>query len=494
MNSQRSSSVVIAARWLAAICVVILIGACSDPDGAAPDNPVQAHLLQHADPEFVCPMHADVTSDQAGECPICGMDLVRREPPAAAENPVQEHLALHADPLYVCPMHPSVTSGEAGECPICGMDLVLREPVDRAVLYYRHPHKPEITSSTPATDEMGMDYIPVYAKSPAAGDGVRISSEVRNNLGVRVVAAEEGPLPRVVSAVGQVAYDESRTKHLHARAEGWIEKLHIDSVGDRVAKGDVLIEFYSPRLATAQDEYLQALKMKQDGLIAATERRLRALGIGERDIARLERERTADGVVRYFSDMDGVVTALAVREGMYVRPDTDMVVLADLDRVWVEADVLARQSAWLASGLVAEVTLDQLPGSRLEGRLAYVYPEADPRTRAIRVRLEFANPGEVLKPNSFATVTIHEPNSGPVVKIPTEALIRTSNQARVIVERSDNRFVARRVVVAYESEGSAAILSGIEPGEKVVVSGQFMLDSEANLRGELDRIARPEDE
>jgi Cu(I)/Ag(I) efflux system membrane fusion protein len=171
-----------------------------------------------------------------------------------------------------------------------------------------------------------------------------------------------------------------------------------------------------------------------------------------------------------------------------------MVVLADLERVWIEADVLARQSGWLAAGVPAEVRLDQLPGEALGGRLAYVYPEADPRTRAVRVRLQFDNPGEVLKPNSFATVTIREPDPQPVVRIPQEALIRTSSQDRVIVELADNRFAPRAVVVGYESDGSAAVLSGIEPGEKVVVSGQFMLDSEANLRGELDRIAPPQDQ
>jgi Cu(I)/Ag(I) efflux system membrane fusion protein len=417
------------------------------------------------------------------------MDLVEREPPA---DTVQAHLAQHADPTYVCPMHPDVTSDEPGECPICGMDLVMKAAEGRKILYYRHPHRPEITSTTPAKDEMGMDYVPVYADERAPGNGVRISAEVRNNLGIRVVEADRGPLPRVVNAVGQVAYDDSRMRHLHARAEGWIEKLHISSVGDRVRTGDVLIEFYSPRLATAQDEYLQALTLGREGLVSASETRLRALGISEREIARIARDRAADGIVRYRSDMDGVVTALAVREGMYVRPDTDMVVLADLERVWIEADVLARQSGWLAAGVPAEVRLDQLPGEALTGRLAYVYPEADPRTRAVRVRLQFDNPGEVLKPNSFATVTIREPDPQPVVRIPREALIRTSSQDRVIVEQADNRFVPRAVVVAYESDGSAAVMSGIEPGDKVVVSGQFMLDSEANLRGELDRIAPPQ--
>jgi Cu(I)/Ag(I) efflux system membrane fusion protein len=471
---------------LAALTLAVALTACSEPAG---DNPVQEHLALHADPTYVCPMHPDVTSDQPGECPICGMDLVQRQP--AGNNTVQEHLALHADPTYVCPMHPEVTSDEPGECPICGMNLVQRRPADREIIYYRHPHRPDVTSDVPMKDEMGMDYVPVYRGSEPSGGGVLITSEVRNNLGVRVAEAERGPLPRTVSAVGQVTYDESRVWHLHARAEGWVEQLHVSSVGDRVGRGDVLVEFYSPRLATAQEEYIQAIRMGGETLIAASRNRLRALGIGAGDIERIARAGVADGIVHYRSEMDGVVTALNVRDGMYVRPDTDMVVLADLNRVWVEADVLARQSGWLAAGVPATVRLDQLPGEALEGRLAYVYPEADPRTRAVRVRLQFDNPGEVLKPNSFATVTIREPDPEPLVHVPSEALIRTSNEARVIVESGANRFAPRPVVVAYESDGQAAVLSGLEAGERVVVSGQFMLDSEANLRGELDRITPP---
>ena len=323
----------------------------------------------------------------------------------------REHAVKHAQPGYVCPMHPQVTSDEAGSCPICGMDLVRRMPEgdaggSREILYYRHPHKPEITANAPMKDEMGMDYIPVYADEGIDGDGVLISAEVRNNLGVRVAEVERGILPRTISAVGQVNYDESRVQHVHARAEGWVERLFVSSVGDRVARGDPLLELYSPRLVTAQEEYLQALRMGGEALITASETRLRALGISEDEIRRVREGNAGDGRIVYRAPSDGVVTELGIRDGMYVKPDTDMVVVADLGKVWIEADVLARQSGWLRAGIPARVKLDQLPDGDLEGALTYIYPEADPRTRAVRIRLVFDNPGETLKPNSFATVIV----------------------------------------------------------------------------------------
>lgn len=372
-----------------------------------------------------------------------------------APESVQDHALAHAQPGYVCPMHPQVRSDEPGSCPICGMDLVLRqqEPVD---------------------DETTT---------------VRISPQVRNNLGVRVAPVVLEPLPRVVDAVGQVAYDESRVRHIHARAEGWVQRVHVSSVGDRVGQGQPLVELFSPLLESAQEEFLQALRMGGNALVAASENRLRALGISKSEIERLRRERKVDGYIVFRSDMDGVVIKLDAREGMHVRPDTDMVVMADLEQVWIEADVLTRQAGWLAPGLPAIVTLDQSEARALSGELAYVYPEADPVTRAVRVRLSFANPGGQLKPNSFATVRIRERDAVPVLQIPREALIRTSRGTRVIVDAGDNQFQPRVVTVAYESGEMAAISDGLAPGDNVVVSGQFMLDSEASLRSELSRVS-----
>jgi Cu(I)/Ag(I) efflux system membrane fusion protein len=331
----------------------------------------------------------------------------------------------------------------------------------------------------------------VRREREAAGEDeliVRISPQVRNNLGVRVAPVIRQPLPRTIDAVGQVVYDESRVRHIHARAEGWARRVHVSSVGDRVEKGQPLVELFSPLLESAQEEFLQALRMGGDALVKASENRLRSLGIGPAEIQRLRNERRVDGYIVFRSEMDGVVTRLDVREGMFVRPDTDMVVMADLARIWIEADVLTRQSGWLEPGLPATVTLDQSDDPLLDGELSYVYPEADPVTRAVRVRLSFANPGGRLKPNSFATVRISERDAPPVLQIPREALIRSSRENRVIIDAGDNRFLPRPVTVAYESGQMAAISAGLEAGEQVVVSGQFMLDSEASLQSELERV------
>ena len=192
----------------------------------------------------------------------------------AAES-VQDHALAHAQPGYVCPMHPQVTSDEPGSCPICGMDLVRRQ-------------------QEPSDDAMTT---------------VRISAEVRNNLGVRVAPVVLEPLPRVVDAVGQVAYDESRVRHIHARAEGWVRRVHVSSVGDRVSKGQPLVELFSPLLESAQQEFLQALRMGGDALVAASENRLRALGISKKEIERLRRERKVDGYIVFRSNMEASLSS-----------------------------------------------------------------------------------------------------------------------------------------------------------------------------------------
>ena len=483
-------------RHIVIVIMVFAAAACADrsadPAGAAESaESAGEHAARHFDPAYVCPMHPDVTSDEPGACPVCGMDLVARERPETAA----EHAARHFDPGYVCPMHPDVTSDEPGTCPVCGMDLVpKRAPADgREVLYYRHPHNPEITSPEPMQDEMGMDYVPVYPRG--SGGGVVVDPTVRHNLGVRVAEVLLEPLPRFVDAPGFVSYDERRLRHVHSRAEGWIEVLNVGSLGDEVERGETLFEIYSPVLASAEEEYVQALRMGGEGLIAASANRLRALGIDDGAIAALRKTRTVGGRVRFRAPIDGIVVGLEARQGMFVRPMTDIVVLADLERVWVEADVLARQAGWMAAGLPAEVRVPGHSDRIWRGAVAYVYPEVDPVTRAVRVRLEFENPDGLLRPNSFASVRIIEPDPQPVLRIPAAAVIRSGRGERVIVETENGRFQPRAVSVAYVSDGQAAIASGLAAGESVVVSGQFMIDSEASLRGELERLTGgPEDQ
>lgn len=417
--------------------------------------------------------------------------------PDGSPNALQEHARKHMDVSYVCPMHPKVTADEPGRCPICGMDLVDKtfapaaEGGGKEVLYWRHPHNPDITSDRPMKDEMGMDYVPVYRDGNAddAG-GVSVSPSVRHSLGLRTGTVEYGPLPRKVDAVGTVAWDEDRLWHVHARAEGWLEHWNVAAIGDRVRAGQLLFELYSPAMATAEEEYLQALRMGNAGLVTAAEHKLRALGVPGDSIARLKRERTASGRIPFHAERDGIVVRLAGRHGMFVGPETEVLVLADLSRVWVEAEVIASQGSWLRPGLPATVRMASEPGEPRQGEVTYVYPQVDAVSRAQRVRLAFDNPDGSLRPGAWASVTIAEAEAAPVVHVPREAVIRSGRGDRVIVE-DGTRFRPRSVTVGYESDGQLAILAGLEAGETVVTSGQFMLDSEASLAGELDRLDAP---
>ena len=413
--------------------------------------------------------------------------------PGSAGNAVQEHAAAHFEPGYVCPMHPDVRSDGPGRCPICGMDLV-REKREagqgaREVLYYRHPHNPEITSEVPRKDEMGMDYVPVYSGSGEGG--ITVSPEVRHNLGVRTAAVEHGPLPRAIQGVGFITWDEQRLRHVHTRAEGWIERWNVAAVGDAVSKGQVLFELYSPAMATAEEEFVQALRMDNPRLVSAAARKLEALGIPASSIERLRQTRRAAGRIPFRAEDDGIVVELAGRDGMYIQPMTDVLVIADLSRVWVEADILASKGGWLGAGLPAVVTVESSPGREWRGEVTWVYPQLDPVSRAQRVRMAFDNPDGTLMPNAWASVIISEADPAAVLHIPREAVIRSGRGERVIVETAEGRFVPRAIEAGYESGERVTVISGLRAGEVVVTSGQFLLDSEASLRGELERLVPP---
>ncbi|MFO7604330.1 MAG: efflux RND transporter periplasmic adaptor subunit [Gammaproteobacteria bacterium] len=402
-----------------------------------------------------------------------------------------EHAKKHLDPKYVCPMHPQIVRDEPGSCPICGMDLVKveQEPVaaEPRLLYYRHPHNPSVTSDKPMQDEMGMDYVPVY--DDGGGATVKIAPEVVNNLGVRTAEVVRDRLWRRIDTVGYVSIDENHLSHVHLRADGWIETLHVKAEGERVKKGAVLFEIYSPELVNAQEEYLQALASNNRGLIAASEDRLRALGVMEQQINELRQRRKVNRLVRHYAHDDGIVVSLGVREGMFVTPQTEVISMADLSTIWVLAEVFESQTAWVQQGQPVEIRVPYLPGQLWEGEVDYVYPILNPSTRTLKARLRFENPGEQLKPNMFAEVTIFGGAKTDVVVVPREAVIHTGKESRVILALGDGRYQPRRVRVGIESGDRVEVLEGLEAGEKVVVSGQFLIDSEASIKASLMRMS-----
>jgi len=360
---------------------------------------------------------------------------------------------------------------------------------EREILYWVAPMDPNYRRDEPGKSPMGMDLVPVYADEVASKPGVvSIDPTMKANLGVRTALAERGTLPRLIETVGYVGYDEDTLQHVHTRGDGWIESLAATATGDPVKKGQLLFELYSPTLVSAQQEYLAALSSNNIGLQSASRDRLLALGLTKREVDRLDREREVSQRVRVYADSDGVIAKLGVREGMFVTPATEVMSIAQLDQVWIVAEVFERQSAWVEPGQRAVVELDYLPDLSLEGTVDYVNPELDPKTRTLKVRLRFNNEGARLLPNMFARVTIEGRAIPNIVHVPREAVVRGGASNRVVVDMGDGMFESRQVLVGIESGDRVAIRRGVKEDERVVVSAQFLIDSESNIDSAMERL------
>jgi Cu(I)/Ag(I) efflux system membrane fusion protein len=333
---------------------------------------------------------------------------------------------------------------------------------------------------------MGMDYGPVYAE--AAGPEVRISPAVVNNLGVRTATAQRAAPEQRAATVGYVAFDERRMRQVQPRAEGWIEGLAVRAMGETVEAGQLLFTLYSPMLESAQQEYLDAQRIGNRDLIEASRERLHALGLDAGAAERLARGGRASGRVPFHAPIGGVITDLAVRDGAMVSPNMMVLTITGLGSLWVIAEVPESQATWVRAGTAAEVRLPSLPGEMLAGRVEYVYPELNMETRTLRARIVLDEAGPGLRPNMLANVTLLGEAGEPAVMIPRSALIRSGSDQRVVVALGDGRFAPRRVVAGAESGDRVVIREGLAEGEQVVVAGQFLLDSEANLRTGLERL------
>ena len=360
---------------------------------------------------------------------------------------------------------------------------------DREILYWVAPMDPNYRRDEPGKSPMGMDLVPVYADEVDNQAGVvKIDSTIVNNLGVRTTQAERSVLMRRIETVGYITYDEDTVQHVHTRVEGWIEKLNATATGDPVKAGQLLFELYSPTLVNAQEEFLTATRSGNTVLLNASRDRLDALGVSKSEIARLERERTVQQRVRVYAESDGVIAHLGVREGIYITPATEVMSVAKLNRVWVVAEVFERQSAWVQPGQKAVVELDYLPSMRFEGTVDYVYPELDPKTRTLKVRLRFDNPRELLRPNMFSRVVIEADGFGRVVNVPKEAIIRGGSMDRGVLALGDGGFRSQPVRLGIESGDRVAVRTGLRAGDTIVVSGQFLIDSESNIESALARM------
>ncbi len=360
---------------------------------------------------------------------------------------------------------------------------------DREILYWVAPMDANYRRDEPGKSPMGMDLVPVYADEVDSQPGVvRIDPVMAANLGVRTTVAERGSLPRRIDTVGYVDYSEDNLLHIHTRVDGWVEKLAVTASGSPVEKGELLFELYSPTLVNAQQEYLAALRSGNATLRTASRDRLVALGVGDADIARLDSERVVNKRVRINAGAAGVVTHLGIREGMFVTPAMEVMTIGSLDTVWLIAEVFERQAAWVNVGQQANVELDYVPGRAWSGVVDYVYPELEQQTRSLKVRLRFDNTDGLLLPNMFARVQIDAAPVENIVHVPREAVIRGGRVNRVVLDLGDGRYRSQPVRLGVESGDRIAIRRGLEGGERIVTSAQFLIDSESNISSGLARM------
>jgi len=433
---------------------------------------------------------------------------------------------------YYCPMHPDYRSEKPGDCPICGMRLVKVEKKDGKddrtdsagtaagesqrgkILFYRHPMNPSVTSPVPAKDEMGMDYVPVYAgeaKGAAGGISglapVEAGEEGFRLAGVQTAIAERGEITRTTRAVGIVMPDETRVRHVHTKVMGYIEKLYVNYTGQQVRAGQPLLSIYSPELLATQQEYLRAreaaarfagsalpeVRRGGEELLEAARQRLELLDVPAGFISRLERTGQAHREVTLTAPASGYVTGKEIFAGMEVQPGMDLLTLTDLSRVWIEADFYEYEAGSLRLGQRMTVALPYDPGVRFTGRVQYIYPILDPQSRTLKVRLEFPNPGLALKPGMYVDVSPDFETREGIV-IPDSAVLDTGVRQVVFVEKA-GAFAPREVRVGSRGDGRVLILSGLAAGERVAVRANFLLDSESRLRAAIAALpqSRPAD-
>lgn len=370
---------------------------------------------------------------------------------------------------------------------------------ERPPLFYRNPMNPSVTSPTPAKDGMGMDYIPVFADEDNARDvtgTVKIDATVVQNIGVRTAFAKQEALSRTIRAVGRVDFDEQRMARLHPKVEGWIESIRVDKTGDSVEVDDILLSIYSPKLVSTQQEYLLAMKNFEalkdspfedirkgaSELLKSSRERLELLDVAEHQIQELEQTRVIKKSLHIHTPVAGTAIRIGARKGQYVTPKTELYMIVDLSSVWVYADIYEYELPWVKVGDEVKMTLASVPGKTFTGSLAYIYPYAAAKTRTTKVRLVFDNADFLLRPDMFSEVLIQSGRNVDAVVIPAEAIIRSGNRSQVFVVRGPGKFEPRSVILGIESNGKVAIMEGLEVGEEVVTSAQFLIDSESSLR------------
>jgi RND family efflux transporter MFP subunit len=422
---------------------------------------------------------------------------------------------------YFCPMHPQIVRDRPGECPVCGMKLEKRLPRGaspqaaapspsgkRQILYYRHPMDPSVRSDRPAKDQMGMDYSPVYADEAQGASSVpgraavTIPPERAQLLGIRSEPVTAGMSGGTLRTVGRVAIDERRREVVQTKYEGYVEKLYADFTGKPVHRGQPLLAIYSPELVAAQKEYLVARGARErlgestvPGVAAggaelaeAARQRLRSLDVSAEDIATLERTGATRRTITLRSPVSGLVVEKMAFEGMKVSPADRLYEIADFSRVWILAEVYEKDLAAVRLGLPARVVLPNQPGREWRGTVSFVSPTVKRETRTVEARIDLSNAEGLLKPDMFTDVYL-EGTSASALTVPESAVIQTGERTLVFVDKGQGHYDPREVSIGERVPGGYRVRGGLVAGERVVVSANFLVDSESSIRSAIARAS-----
>jgi Cu(I)/Ag(I) efflux system membrane fusion protein len=375
----------------------------------------------------------------------------------------------------------------------------------RKIKYWRAPMNPNYISDKPGKSPMGMDLIPVYEDEEPAESGIRVSQDFLQNYAVRTAVVEEGSIPTVIRTIGVLTYNDKNIAFVNTKFEGWLEKPKVNYIGERVRKGDVLFEVYSPQLVTTQEDYLATMdylaKLSSGGaypdavaraksLLEAARERLRYWDITDDQIAELGRSRRIKRTMEIVSPVSGIVTEKMgdTLEGMRLMPGMNVYKIADLSTVWAEIEIFEYQVQHVQLGQTAQITVDAFPGRKWTGKIIYIDPTINERTRTLKADVEIHNPDGELLPQMYAKVEIRPPAVSGAVKVPDEAILRTGERNVVIVQKSEGLFEPRDVELGAGGGGYHQVLRGLKAGEKVVTSAQFLIDSESNLKEAINKM------
>lgn len=366
----------------------------------------------------------------------------------------------------------------------------------RKILYWRAPMNPKEIYDRPGKSAMGMDLVPVYEDEVTSRLAIKIDPVTQQNMGIRLGKVKKGRLIHTIRTYGHITPDETFTAQVNLKFSGWIEKLFVDFTGKYVEKGDPLFEIYAPELVAAQEEYLAAhrsLNQMAGGtgreLISSSKKRLLYFDVPESEIKAIEKSGKVKKTLMIRSPLSGFVIDRKAEEGAYIRTGTAVFRIADLSRIWVEAHIYEYELFWIAKGQQAEMTLPYLPGKAFSGTVVYVYPYLQRKTRDLIIRLEFQNPQMELKPEMYADIRIKAVLKGEGLMVPSEAVIRSGQRNMVFVGLGDGKFEPRDVLLGPSlDDGNMQILGGLMEGESVVLSGQFLLDSESQLKEAVQKM------